>query len=476
MRLSLIGLASILTIWMVNISCERVKPEAPRRTTLDSTLQTPLSVLRIPIEYDIDKLEQMTNSRIRGIFIDEKIQVNEKGDSLHLQIEKRGPIMFAWKSPVLHSSIPVKVSGTYFKRIGNRTLTNSEPIDMEIILHLSTNLGLNKGWQLKTKTALEEIKWVRDPKLKVLGIRFNLRRQVENAIEKNKEKLAAKLDQTIPSLLDTRKAIEKLWLDIQKPIRVNKKGIQVWLKAYGDNIAARLIDEGPDHISIRVRLAAYLQTVIEGEPIPPSNPTLPSYSLAQGAEDTLSMYISVNIPFALAGDILRQELVGKTLSAEGYSTSIRDIDLYGTDSALAMKVKLKGDVDGQVYFTATPGYDTVNATLFAKEFEFDIDTESALVSSANWLLHDDVLIKIKEKLRIDVRPYIDTLPYLIVNGIEKGRIGEKIELEISSLDIKPVHSLITANGFQLIFYASGNARISLEQKVFARRKKIRRKK
>jgi hypothetical protein len=472
MRLSLIGLASLLTIWMVNSSCERVRPEAPQRTLLDSTLQMPQSVLRIPIQYDVAMLEEMTNSRITGTFINEKIQVNDKGDSLNLQIEKRGPILFTWKSPTLHCSFPVKVSGQYFKRIGkNITIKNNEPVEMEVVLHLSTKLGFDKTWQLKTKSTLEEISWVRDPKLKVLGVKFNLRKQVENAIEKNEEKLIAKLDQTIPSLLNTRKAIEKIWLDIQKPIRINKKGVQVWLKAYGENIAARLIDEGPEHISIRVRLNAYLETVIEGEPIPASNPTLPAYTSTQSSDDTLTMFLKVKIPFGLANDILKKELKGKVLSAEGYSTTIRDIELYGTERALAMKVKLKGDVDGLVYFTATPGYDTANATLYAKEFGFDIDTENALVSSANWLMHDDVLVNIKEKLRIDVRPYIDTLPHLIIRGIERGRVGEKIELEISSLHVEPVHSLITADGFQLIFRAVGNARISLEQKIFARRKK-----
>lgn len=477
MRLSLIGLASILTIWMVNSSCERVRPEAPPRTTLDSTLQMPQSVLRVPIQYDVAMLEEMTNARIRGTFINEKIQVNEKGDSLHLQIEKRGQILFTWKSPVLHCSFPVKVSGQYFKRIGkNLTLTNKEPVDMEIVLHLSTRLGFDKDWELKTSSTLNEISWVRDPKLKVLGVKFNLRKQVENAIEKNKTKLIAKLDQTIPSLLNTRKAMEKLWLDIQKPIRVNKKGVQVWLKAYSKNIAARLIDEGPEHISIRVRLDAFLETVIEGDVIPASNLTLPPYSSTQSSDDTLTIYLKVKLPFALANDILKKELVGKALSAEGYSTVIRDIDLYGTDSALAMKVKVQGDVDGLVYFTAIPGYDSANAVLYAKEFGFDIDTENALVSSANWLMHDDAIMNIKEKLKINVRPYIDTLPHLIINGIEKGRVGEKIELEISSLDVEPLYSLITADGFELVFRAVGNARISLKEKVFARRKKSRIKK
>jgi hypothetical protein len=475
MRLSLFGLSCILSMWMVTISCERVRPEAPSPTTLDSTLYTPLSDLAIPIQYEVSKLEEMINTKIQGTFVNEKLKVNEKGDSLYLKIEKRGVILLSWNSPSLYCSFPVKVSGTYVKRIGNRTIRNNQPVEMEVVIHMSTRLSLRKDWQLKTESSLEEIKWIRDPKLNIIGVKINLRKQVENAINKSEDKLIAKLDETLPALLDTRKTVEKLWLDIQKPIRINKKGVQVWLKAYGEHITARLINDGPDHISLRVQLKAFLRTVIEGETMPDSNLILPAYSPAKSSIDSLSMFVNVSIPFVLASRLLNEQLTGKELSAEGYTTSIRSIDLYGTDSALALKVSVKGDVDGRIFLTAIPGYDTITSTLFAKKFAFDIDTENTLVSSANWLLHDDALDLIKSKLTIDVTPFIDSIPLLITRGIEKGRVGEKIDLRISSLDIKPVNYLISKNEFQVLFHAIGNASIDLEQKVFNRKKKTKRK-
>jgi hypothetical protein len=188
------------------------------------------------------------------------------------------------------------------------------------------------------------------------------------------------------------------------------------------------------------------------------------------------MYVLVKLPFLQVEEILNKTLVGKELSAEGYSTRIRKLNLYGTDSSVCLQVNVKGDVDGRVFITALPGYDTASATLYARKFNYDLDTENALVNSANWLLQDTVLNIVRKKLSINVQPFIDSLPTLITRGIEKGKTGKKIDVTISSLKIKPINYLITKKEIQILFFASGQARIDLEQKLFNRKKKRSRKK
>lgn len=476
MRLPIIGLMTILTIWMVSISCERIKPEPPRQTLLDSTLSIPLSTLTIPIRYEVSKLEDMVNSKITDIILNEKFKVNDKGDSLSIVVEKSSVISLSWSNPTLYYSVPVRVSGKYFKRVGNTMISNNQPIQMELVLHMVTTLGIGSNWQLKTKTILDEIKWIKEPKLKIIVVRINLRKKVEEAINKNKDKLTAKLDESIPDILNTRKVISKLWLDIQKPIRINKMEKDVWIKAYGKMITARFIDSESSLIALNVQLKAQLESFIEGDEMPASNDTLPPYVINRFDHDSITLFVLMKLPFKQAEELLNKTLTGKELSAEGYSTTIRKLNLYGTDSAVCLQVNVRGDVDGRVFVTAVPGYDTASATLYAREFNYDLDTENALVNSANWLLQDTVLNIVRKKLVINVQPFIDSLPSLIMRGVEKGKTGKKIDVTISSLKIKPINHLITKTELQVLFFASGRARIDLEQKLFNRKKKRSRKK
>jgi hypothetical protein len=77
---------------------------------------------------------------------------------------------------------------------------------------------------------------------------------------------------------------------------------------------------------------------------------------------------------------------------------------------------------------------------------------------------------VQNQLSLEVQPYFDSLPKLITRGIERGRVGEKIDVTIASLKVKPVSYLITKNDLQIIFQATGHASIELEQKVFAGKK------
>jgi len=78
MRSSLIGLTVAVLISTGVFSCKRVKPQPPAATTLDSSLAVPVSTITIPIHYDINRLELMVNTKVKGVFLREKFKVNEK--------------------------------------------------------------------------------------------------------------------------------------------------------------------------------------------------------------------------------------------------------------------------------------------------------------------------------------------------------------------------------------------------------------
>lgn len=456
---------------MANFSCKRVKPMAPEATTLDSVLVAPVSTINVPIHYEIAKLEEIVNSKVKGTFIRDQFKLNDKGDSLYLEVEKKGPILLSWNDHTLYYSVPLKVSAKILKHIAGIKVRNANPVEMEMVLHLATRLALDDQWNLRPQSSLDDIKWVKEPTLKVTVIKFNLKKVVEEALEKNKDKLIPKMDEALSSLIDTRKIVSKLWNDIQKPIRVNKKEKQLWLKAYATNITARLANAGSDKIVLHVQLKARVELIIEGQSIPESNTELPRFKKIEHTADSLLIFVLTRIPYHIVNEVLNEELSGKKISAEGYATTIRNVEVYGTPGGLALKLNVRGDVNGRVYATAIPGYDSAQSRLYAENFSFDLDTESALLNSADWLLHEHALDFISNQLTLDAQPLIDLLPDLIMQAIEKGKVGDKIDLGMSSLSIWPATILVTKKELQILFQVEGKADIGLKRKVFAGKKK-----
>jgi hypothetical protein len=467
-----IFLSLALVIIFLSVSCDRVKPKSPVATDLDTLLPLPQSTLVIPIHYEVSELEETINSKVQGTFIREWAKVNDKGDSLYIEITKRKKILLSWKGTTLNYSLPIKVSVKFIKSVAGIKVKNNRPIEMELVLYLATKLGFDNKWNLAPKSKLNEIHWVKDPKLNLGVVKINLRKFVINAIQKNEGTLIPKLDETLSKLLKTRKTIEKIWNDIQKPIRVNKKETEVWLKAYAEEMTAKLTDNDPGAVTLDVELKAWLQLIVDGQSIPASNETLPDYRKKESTEDSIKIFVLARIPYKKVNTILNKELAGKKLTAQGYSTTLKKIRIYGTDEDLAVDLKVAGDVSGRIYARGKLHYDTLTSILSTQDFHFDIDSENVLVNSADWLLHDNAIGIIAERLQLDVKPYEEILPRLIMQGIEKGKTGDKIDLNISNLSIVPIQHIYTKRDIQFIFKAIGRADIGLEKKVFAKKAKL----
>ncbi|WP_160143495.1 DUF4403 family protein [Chryseolinea soli] len=452
------------------VQCERVRPEPPKPTRLETELTPPRSTVVIPVYYHVDSLEATINNKVKGTFLKKWMVLNEKGDSLYLETTRTGRINIAWDKHALTSSFPLHVSGKFIKHLGGIVIKNSEPVEMEVVLNLVTQVGIGKDWNLKLESKLKLIRWVKDPVLKVAMVKVNLRKKVEEAIALHQEQLIGKMDDALRDRLNTRKVIVKIWNDLQKPIRINKKSMPVWLKPYAHDLKAKLSQSG-SFMVLEVELEATIQTILEDEDILPSNTTLPAYKPKTSAADSLKIFVLATLPFEKINAILEKELKGKTITAEGYSATVKDVSAYGTDDGLALKIQVKGDVVGNVYLRGTPYYDTTKAVFSVKDFRFDVDSENALITTADWMLHDNALGFVQEKLSIDVQPLIDQVPDLIENGIEKGKSGEKINVFVDRLDLVPQQLVITRKNIQVILKGTGKASIGLERKVFAGKKR-----
>lgn len=442
-----------------------MKPEAPVGTTLDSTLQVPVSSLVIPIRYHVDSLEKIINAKVVGTFVKQWVSVNAQHDSLYIELTSQGPIRLDWQNTTLLYRFPLHVEGKFIKHIGRKIrLQNEVPVSMDVILHMTTQLSFRNNWQLNPLTTLRHIEWTKEPELRIAFVTINLRKKLEGLIQENKPTLTHLVDRELSRLLDTKSIMEKLWVDIQKPILLNKEN-NVWLKHRAEGLQASLLQDG-SYLGLDAHLQTRAYAILPGDSLPETNPTLPLYQGIDKSKDRLRLFIRSAASFKQINDLLQRQVVGRTIETEGYSTTIKRIQAYGTPDGIAMKIELRGDASGTLYVRGTPAYDTTTAQLTIRNFDFDVDSEDALVQSADWLLHDDALQQIQDKLSVNLAPLLAQLPGTITGAVEKGKTGEKMELFITALRVQPETFLITQKDIQLILKAEGRVVVGLQKELF----------
>lgn len=455
---------------MAIFGCERVKPIPPKPTELDSALHVPLSSLMIPIRYHVDSLEEMINNKITGTFVKQWIEVNENHDSLYLELTKKDKIKIRWINNSLHYSFPLHLEGKFIKRVGkNITLKNEVPVALEVVLDMATYLSFANDWSLNSSTKLKKVNWKKEPVLKIAFININLRKRLDKFLDENTSLITNIVDREIGKVIDTRAILQRLWLNIQKPIIINNVKQVVWLKHSAEDLAVNLLQDGK-YLGLDVRLLTNVRVGADSSDMPLTNKILPAYQHLSDSEDSIEIFLLASTSFETINRILNEELKGKVISSNGYSTTIKRVESYAIDDGLAVKLDVRGDADGSIYMRGRPSYDTVNATLSIKDFDFDVDSENALLQSADWLLHEDALRFVEEEFSLNLTPILSALPDVIKNATEKGKSADKLELFLTSLDVQPQQLLLTKNNVQLLLKAKGKAVIGLQKEVFAKRK------
>lgn len=470
MKYTITSIGCILYILMAFFGCERSKVLPPKLTSIDSSLQVPLSSVMIPIRYHVDSLEEIINTKISGTFVKQWIEANENKDSLYIELTKKGKIKIRWINNSLHYSFPLHLEGKFIKRVGkNITIKNESPVALEVVLDMATQLAFANNWDLISTTKLKKITWTKEPVLKIAFFSINLRKRLDKFLDDNTSLITGIVDREIGKVIDTRSMLQKVWLNIQQPIILNNKKQVVWLKHSAQDLAVNLLQDGK-YLGLDVKLLTHVRVGIDSADMPITNRTLPGYQHLGKSKDSIEIFLLASTSFDIINRVLNDELKNKIISSNGYSTKITGIKCYATDEGLAVQLDIKGDADGRIYLKGLPSYDSVHSILKIKDFDFDVDSENTLLKSADWLLHEDALHFVEEEFSLNLSPILNTLPEVITNATERGKSADKLNLFLTSLQIQPEGLLLTKNDVQLLLKARGRAVIGLQKQVFTKKK------
>ena len=445
----------------------KIEPIPPAQTTLDTTQAIPLSELVFPVEFEVSELSALLNTAISGKFFSAALNVNKRGDVVALDITKSAPLKIKWQMPYLEMEVPLHLSGTGKVKMGRKNISNKEPVEGDLILKLRTEISISSDWKLITKTKIKDIVWVNDPFLKIAFMKINLKENVNTLLKVKETDLTKSFDQAVSEKIELKRAITKIWMDIQKPIRINKKEVLVWLRSRCESISGRMVDMGPGTICIQVACFTKTQILFDTDTAGLVNRNLPPYTQSQkGVENKVELYIAAAIPFDLANRKMNERIEDIKFKYKGFSVKVKSIELYGTDSAIAVKVNMRGYMNGDIYFTGKVYYDSITNKIGINKIKYDVNTENALLQTADWFFHDSLPGIIEKRLKIPLDSLTDRLPLMMDKGIEDSKVGHKLDATISIESISLHKILITKKDIQIIALAKAKGGIVLDKSAF----------
>lgn len=228
-----------------------------------------------------------------------------------------------------------------------------------------------------------------------------------------------------------------------------------------------MINNGDSLIAIQVVCAAHTFVLLDSTKKISSNSILPPYKEAEKQRnEKITLFIKGSIPFTLINKHLNSKKDRFKTNNLAYEILIKEIELYGIENAIAAKVKVRGTFNGDIYLTGKIAFDTISKSLCVKEFNYDVNTKNTLVKSANWIFGSDLPEIISRRLVLPLDSAISKIPSLMIEGIEKSKVGKKFDAGIQINSVHLYKTIVTQKDIQYIIAINANANIQLERSAF----------
>ncbi|HSC55319.1 MAG TPA: DUF4403 family protein [Phnomibacter sp.] len=439
-----------------------IKGKAPVAIVDTLPVSVPMSHFQIPISFSLEAFETFINGKIQGEFLEATITpTDNKKDSVKVEMRKVQSILISSTGQELVIKFPLEVKATILRSRVNFLTKGIEPVVTQLVLELHTPVDLDKDWRLLTEFSLKKITWVKPPQIKVVGFNIDLTSKINDLIQSKKKALCDQLDVEIHKAVSLHKPVEKIWLDLQKLMIINKKPPEAYLKFMCHAIAGDLLLDEKNIIcntSIDAQVAMVTKTNLQAEAKP-----LPEFK-----KQPIDNYFSdVNVlgfaEFSVVNAELNEKLDGKTFTVKGITASIKNIQVFAADSGLAVNIETKGDVDSKLVASVVPSFDSIHQRFLLSNPQFDVNSGNALLNMGDALLHETILDAVKDDLQLSMDSLITKVPDIVEKAIAKGKTGQSIDVSMDEFSIRSCRITMDAKRIYFLVNAQFKSAIAIKR-------------
>jgi hypothetical protein len=254
--------------------------------------------------------------------------------------------------------------------------------------------------------------------------------------------------------LDLRKRVAAGWTRMSEPTEL-RPNVWLALNPEGIGVVPVTVAEGQLRTGIQLRLRP---VVSAGKKPPSSTKSLPPAEMAAPA-DTFKLQIPVDMQESFVQARLDKALDldqgGMTMSMSGYNVRVTGADVYGEGSQMVVKLTFTGDLSGTGYLKGTPSYDAGTRILSFPDLDYTLETNDALLKTANWFAQGEVRDRLRQRFTVDMAQPIENMKQGLEKVLNQRRGNVQLQGTVQELRLLGVYRLPNGDIFTAFLEAKG---------------------
>lgn len=384
----------------------------------DNRFAARTSVIRIPINIDIAKLERSLNAQMTKPLY-EDYDFND-GDRMKVKAVKAADVKITVETSSVTYRVPVGVWMQYNLGLGTAEARGS------LELNLKTNFSIGPDWTLQTVTSLEGHTWREKPRLNVGGVSVPIESIANLMIRRSTATVGKNIDEAVAENFRLEEYIADAWKVMFQPYEVSPE-YKTWLLVNPRDIGMTPIKVANGQLTSTVLVKS--EPTLKFGPQPAASPLLqlPPFSyryLNEAAETGFQIYLDATLPYREAEAITQQNLRGQRFEQGNKYVVVEDVELYGQGSNIVVNLLLSGSYRGRIYLTGEPTFDPVRNRIEVSKLDFTFDTKNLLIRSAGWLAKGTLQKKLQE-----------SMDYLMSYNLQDAQ--QQMQAQLSDYELSP---------------------------------------
>lgn len=401
--------------------------------------EAPLSVLKIPVEVDLDfardrilkslpkPLSQQTVQKkvqLGGIpFAPEVgVEFRHKAELENLDLRLDGSLFQATvrASFAVGTSVVGGASGIGLASCGEKPGEPTAALDFT----LKGRLAWGQDGAILFAPSPWEMKWVRPCQLTAFKVKLEdvldlplIRNQVQTAITQAVQK--------IPEAVKIRPIAEQAWKELGKP-RAVLPG--VFLVTRPESLSLGALTGNGKIVKTSITLRAR-PTLTDSLKPTDTGRALPTMRFEPTGDGIFHLDAQASVPLTTLDSMMSATLSAQTFKAGSRDVKIVKATLFGGGDKAVLGVTLAEPIKGDIFLRGRPEFDTVTNSIHLADLDFETNTESFLVGAANYLLHGTIQSAIQKAAVVDISKF---MPRLSDIHLPAGDVGE-VQVSIQSL-------------------------------------------
>lgn len=382
----------------------------PKRTPPPKPPVPPVSIISATFTVTMDEILALLDDKTKTEIAHAKNQKAECGIGkckIDLVATRDGKITGHLANGKIYLALPFAVKshlnlkGPMFKTGGDATATG--------LAQTETAIALGPDWKLQSET--QGTIRLSNGDLKIGPLKMHVASLFNHNEDKITKPLFKEVDRRIVQALKVKDQAKRLWLKMQRPIRVGKAPA-AWLLLQPEKIAI----EGPvtsgNALSASITVEGRPHVVVT-ETAPPWKPQpLPAPSQIGAEANSFAVSVPVLLPYAQAADLALKRLHERPPHVGGANVRFDKLEILpsGEDVVVAAHFcvaqgwDLFGwfDACGTAYLRGSPKFDPATDTIRIAHVRYDIASENAMLAVTRALAGGELGKALESKLVFDV--------------------------------------------------------------------------